>query len=107
MMKKAITIILAAAVILSLAACGGKKSDDLVGVWTDKAGGSTGFVTRFELHPDGTGKVGSGSFSWTAENGNLTWESDEGDLNDKYSYKLSGNTLTLTNSDGRMASFER
>ena len=107
-MKKAIILILAIAVIISCAACGGNEKK-LVGYW-ENAGGN-GF-SNFTLNSDGTGNIGSsekGSFHWGVKGDLLIMESDFGidDISDVYTYKLSDNALTLTSSDGTVYRYKK
>ena len=94
-MKKAIVLIIVVVVILSQTACGG--SNDLVGAW-EKADNNAGF-SGFTLHSDGTGNVGSRQITWSVKGDRMTWTdlgNADSEYNAEFTYKLSGNALTLT-----------
>lgn len=117
-MKKKMIIVLVVMMMLGIVACGGnsgsqqtikqqatQQQNTLVGRWelvTDST--SSYFYTskKFELFSDGTGISSAGyQERWIAENGRLKI----GDY--VYSYKISGNKLTLTHDDGTIETYQR
>lgn len=108
-MKKTIAILLAALMVLASIACGGKKSDSVVGTWelTDGEGEEAqqtvrmmlalGMTMTFTFNEDGTGHMKMDvmgqqqdqDFNYTIENNQIVIDGAGAD------YKLDGDKLTI------------
>lgn len=108
-MKKKVLVILCSLMMILLVGCG-LKTSTLVGSWATDAEEKA----DFELYSDGTGiekeEIGSFALEWIAENGKLKVTIDTGlfgKIAASYSYKLSEDTLILTDDDGEETTYIR
>ncbi len=98
--------------MVAIAGCG--KKEDMTGKWVGTEE-STGQTSSMELFSDGTGKITeedslSYSCEWTTENGRLKVEVDTGifgKISQVVDYKLEGDTLILTDEDGKCFTYYR
>lgn len=111
MMKKIIKnarlFIFATAIIFSIIACA-TTSPSLVGNWVlERVEGTpyAGTISRIEFFEDGTGNMEGSSLIWKVENDRLTITAF--DLTSTDTFKLSGNSLTITTDDGSIRVFKR
>lgn len=109
-MKKTISIISLCLVIVMLAsmlsACSGDKK--FVGTWQEVNGDTT-----LVLANDGTGSISesglSGSVNWSVDNNKvfITVALCGMTETEEYSYKFSGDTMTLTDAEGESTVFSK
>ena len=119
-MKKTIAILLAALMVLASIACGGKKSDSVVGTWelTDGEGEEAqqtvrmmlalGMTMTFTFNEDGTGVMGV-NLGGKDESENFTYTLEEGKIlidGSPTEYRLDGGRLYL-NVNGTVMIFGR
>ncbi len=103
-MRKILGLVCVLSLLLSLAACGAKPSEELVGTWRTSGGGSS-----IIFYEDGAFKLSNlgGSTvrgSWDISGSELTLDVDGEEIT--YDYSVRGDALTLT-SDNDIAVFYR
>lgn len=124
-MKKRVLVILCSLVMILLVGCRGNASNSLVGQWVnedaneeEKEGDPFDFFnnsTAIEFFSDGTAIISyiserTNSVKWVVENERLKITLETGifgDIAASYSYKLSKDTLVLTDDDGEKITYTK
>ena len=105
-MKKTISVLLCALMVFTLlSGCGGKAN--LAGEWTCVGDAPSDFPADMILNEDGSGSVESQLWAaWEVEGNTFKLQLGRGLVELEYTYKLSGNKLTLS-AEGETAVYSK
>lgn len=105
-MKKAISVLLCALMVFALlSGCGGKAG--FAGEWVCEGGAPSDFPGEMVLNEDGSGSAEGWMWAaWEVEGNTFTLQLAHGLTEIEYTYKLSGNKLTLS-ADGETVVYSK